>query len=84
MSDITFADISKWQDDIDAPAYLAGGHSVLIVRTYGQDGPDDKMPGRQSYLRGYDFDAIGYYQRLSPTLDPAQQAPTTSPNRQSA
>jgi lysozyme len=75
MTDITFSDISQWQPSFDAPAYLAAGHTVIICRALSKDdGPDAMMPERRDYVRGFDFDAVGYYNRLNATVNPAQQA----------
>jgi GH25 family lysozyme M1 (1,4-beta-N-acetylmuramidase) len=75
MTDITFSDISQWQPDFDAPAYLAAGYTVIICRALSKDdGPDKEMPERRDYIRKHDFDAVGYYNRLNATRDPAEQA----------
>jgi GH25 family lysozyme M1 (1,4-beta-N-acetylmuramidase) len=74
VTDIRLADISEHQDNIDAPAYLKGGHSVVIVRTFNGYRPDNKMPGRRDYLRGYDFDGIGWYAYLAADSNAADQA----------
>lgn len=74
MSDIRMADISEWQPTIDAGAYLAGGHTCLIVRAHSGYRPDGTMPARRDYLRQFDFDALGFYQYLAHDRDPATQA----------
>jgi GH25 family lysozyme M1 (1,4-beta-N-acetylmuramidase) len=65
MTDIRMADISEWQSDIDAPAYLNGGNSCLICRTYSGQRPDKTMPGRRDYLRKHSFTGLGWYAYLS-------------------
>ena len=74
MPDTRLADISEHQENIDAPAYLGGGHTCLIVRAHNGYRPDSKWPARRDYLRGYDFDALGWYQYLVEDRDSAQQA----------
>ena len=72
---ITFADVSQWQPTFDPDAYLAGGHTVIILRAYSKDdGPDQAIGERQKMVRQRDFTAIGYYQRLNADRDPAAQA----------
>ena len=74
MPDIRLADISEFQENIDAPAYLAGGNKCLIVRAHNGHRPDNKWPARRDYLRQHPFVAIGWYQYLVPSRDAAQQA----------
>lgn len=61
---ITLADVSEFQDNVDADAYLAAGHSCLIVRAHNGWRPDNKWPGRRDYVRKHPFVAVGYYQYL--------------------
>ena len=74
MPDIRLADVSEWQPNIDAAAYLAGGYRTLIVRAHSGYRPDKMMPARRDYLRGFPFAALGYYQYLAHDRDAAQQA----------
>jgi len=74
LPDIRLADISEFQSNIDAPAYLGGGYKCLIVRAHNGYRPDNKWPGRRDYLRGYDFTALGFYQYLVSDRDAATQA----------
>jgi lysozyme len=74
MGDITFSDISEHQPSIDAGAYIAGGHTVLIVRAHNGYRADNTMPQRASYLRGFNFDALGFYQYVAADRDAGQQA----------
>jgi len=74
MPDTRLADISEYQSDIDAGAYLKGGYSCLIVRAHNGSRADYKWPARRDYLRGYDFTALGWYQYVQPGRDAAQQA----------
>jgi GH25 family lysozyme M1 (1,4-beta-N-acetylmuramidase) len=71
---ITFADISEFQENIDADAYIKGGHDVIICRTHNGYRPDNMMPGRVKYLRSKPFVAIGWYIYLAQNRDPIQQA----------
>jgi GH25 family lysozyme M1 (1,4-beta-N-acetylmuramidase) len=68
------SDISEWQANIDAPAYLDGGHQCIIARTHNGNRPDNTMPGRRDYLRGHKFTGIGWYQYLVASRDAADQA----------
>jgi GH25 family lysozyme M1 (1,4-beta-N-acetylmuramidase) len=74
MPDTRLADISEFQSNIDAPAYLAGGHSCLIVRAHNGYRPDNLWPGRRDYLRAHPFVALGWYQYLASNRDAQQQA----------
>ena len=74
MTDTRLADISEFQPNIDAPAYLGGGYRCLIVRAHNGNRPDNMWPGRRDYLRRYDFTALGYYQYLVTNRDPGAQA----------
>ena len=75
MTEITFSDISQWQPTFDADPYLVAGHPVIICRALSKDdGPDTTMPERRDYVRRFNFDAVGYYNRLNAERDPAQQA----------
>jgi len=71
--DIRLADISEYQD-IDAGAYLRGGHTCLIVRAHNGNRPDYKWPARRDYLRGFKFDALGWYQYLVDEVTSVAQA----------
>jgi len=74
MTDITFADISEFQSNLDADAYIRGGHRVIIVRTYNGSRNDHMVPGRITYVRGKPFVAVGYYCYLESSIDPVSQA----------
>ena len=74
MPDIRLADCSEFQDSIDAPAYLAAGHTTLIVRAHSGYRPDKKWRERRDYLRGFPFTCLGFYQYIVPGRDPAEQA----------
>jgi len=74
MPDIHFADISEWQANIDADAYIGGGHRVIICRTHNGNRPDRMIPARRDYLRSKPFVALGWYQYLVRNRDAAQQA----------
>jgi hypothetical protein len=65
MTDIRLADISEFQSNIDAPAYLGGGHRVVIIRAHNGYRPDQFMPSRRDYLRSHPFVGIGYYQFIA-------------------
>lgn len=73
MTDIYMADISEFQSNIDAPTYL-GARQCVICRAHNGNRPDNMMPVRRNYLRGYPFVAIGWYQYLVANRDPAAQA----------
>src|SRR5947208_12702565 len=71
---IRLADISEYQDSIDAPTYINAGHTCLIVRANTGYRPDKKWTARRDYLRLFDFDALGFYQYLvkdRPAVDQA-------------
>jgi hypothetical protein len=74
MPEITFADISEFQDNFIAEPYLQGGHQVILVRTYNGHRPDYKMPARRDYVRVKPFVAVGYYCYLVASVDPVTQA----------
>jgi hypothetical protein len=74
MPDIRMADVSEFQDNVDAPAYIAAGHEIIICRTYNGNRPDHKMPGRRDYLRAQPFKGIGWYAYLEPGPSAEQQA----------
>lgn len=71
---ITLADISEFQGDIEAPAYLSGGHNCVIVRAHNGWRKDNMMPVRRDYLRKYPFVCIGWYQYLVAGRDAGAQA----------
>ena len=71
---ITLADVSEFQGDIEAPAYLRSGHTCLIVRAHNGWRPDRMWPVRRDYLRKYQFDCIGWYQYLVAGRDAGAQA----------
>jgi GH25 family lysozyme M1 (1,4-beta-N-acetylmuramidase) len=73
MTDIRMADISEFQSNVDAPAYLKQ-YKCIICRTYSGYRPDKMMTGRRDYLRGQPFTGLGWYAYLAPDRDPAQQA----------
>jgi GH25 family lysozyme M1 (1,4-beta-N-acetylmuramidase) len=62
MPNITLADISEFQENFDAPAYIRGGHSCVIIRAHNGYRPDKMWPARRDYVRKHHFDCIGYYQ----------------------
>jgi GH25 family lysozyme M1 (1,4-beta-N-acetylmuramidase) len=71
---IRLADISEWQDSIDAQTYINAGHTCLIVRAHSGYRPDHKWPARRDYLRRFAFDALGFYHYLvgdRPAVDQA-------------
>lgn len=74
MTDIRMADVSEFQSNVNAGAYLGGGYKCLIVRTYNGYRPDHMMPGRRDSLRGYAFTALGWYAYLVDDRDAADQA----------
>jgi GH25 family lysozyme M1 (1,4-beta-N-acetylmuramidase) len=74
MSDIRMADVSEWQSNVDAPAYLNAGHKCIIARAYSGYRADKTFPGRRDYLRKYAFTGIGYYCYLASDVDPKTQA----------
>jgi GH25 family lysozyme M1 (1,4-beta-N-acetylmuramidase) len=74
MPDTRLADISEYQENIDARAYLGGGYGCLIVRAHNGWRPDNKWPARRDYLRGYPFTCLGFYQYLVASRDARQQA----------
>lgn len=74
MADIRFADISEWQSNFDADAYLKAGHTVIIVRAHNGNRPDKLWPARRDYVRGKRFAAVGYYHYLVADRDAAAQA----------
>jgi lysozyme len=71
---ITFADISEFQDNFDADAYINGGYRVVIVRAHNGYRKDNKWPARRDYVRAKPFAAVGYYQYIAKDRDAAQQA----------
>ena len=72
--DTRLADISEFQDSIDAGAYIRGGHTCLIVRAHNGNRADYKWPARRDYLRPYPFDALGWYQYLVDERSASEQA----------
>jgi len=74
MAETRLADISEFQQNIDAPSYLNAGNHCLIVRAHNGWRKDNMWPGRRDYLRGFPFVAIGWYQYLVAGRDAAQQA----------
>jgi GH25 family lysozyme M1 (1,4-beta-N-acetylmuramidase) len=71
---IRMADVSEFQPNVDAGAYVAGGYTVLIVRAHNGYRLDNMWPSRRDYLRQYPFVALGYYQYLAQSRDAAGQA----------
>lgn len=71
---IRLADISEFQANIDARAYLGGGFGCLIVRAHNGNRADHLWPARRDYLRGFPFVALGFYQYLVSNRDAATQA----------
>lgn len=74
MTDTGLADISEFQASLDAPAYLRGGYTCLIVRAHNGYRPDNLWPARRDYVRQHDFTAIGWYQYFAEDRDPSDQA----------
>ena len=74
MPEIRLADCSEFQSSIDAPAYLAAGHTTLIVRAHNGYRPDKLWRERRDYLRRFPFAALGFYQYIAADRDPAEQA----------
>lgn len=74
VTDTRLSDISEHQENFDAPAYLGGGYTCLIVRAHNGHRPDHKWPARRDYCRSYEFTALGWYQYLVESRDAAQQA----------
>jgi GH25 family lysozyme M1 (1,4-beta-N-acetylmuramidase) len=74
MPTITLADISEHQSNFDAPPYIAGGHTCVIVRAHNGNRPDKIWPARRDYVRRFKFDSVGYYQYLVESRDAAIQA----------
>ena len=64
MTDTRLADISEFQEEFDAGAYLHAGNTCLIVRAHNGHRPDNKWPTRRDYVRRFKFDAVGFYQYL--------------------
>jgi GH25 family lysozyme M1 (1,4-beta-N-acetylmuramidase) len=64
MTDIRLADVSEFQEDIDAGVYIRTGHTCLIVRAHNGNRVDNKWPARRDYLRRFPFVALGFYQYL--------------------
>lgn len=74
MADTRLADISEFQPNLDADAYLAGGHRCIIIRAHNGTRPDNIWPARRDYVRQFPFVAVGYYQYLKPNVDADAQA----------
>lgn len=74
MADTRLADISEFQENIDAAAYIGGGHRSLIVRAHNGRRSDNQWPARREYLRKFPFVTIGYYQYLVSGRDAVDQA----------
>lgn len=74
MTDIRMADVSEFQSNVDAPAYLKAGYQCIICRTHNGNRPDHMMTARRDYLRRHPFVAIGWYQYLVASRDAAAQA----------
>jgi GH25 family lysozyme M1 (1,4-beta-N-acetylmuramidase) len=75
MADLLLADISEFQESVDADAYIRGGHGVIICRVHnGYRGDYKALAGRIAYLRSKPFVALGWYQYLVPDRDARQQA----------
>jgi GH25 family lysozyme M1 (1,4-beta-N-acetylmuramidase) len=74
MTDITFADISEFQANLNADAYINAGHKVIIIRAHNGYRPDNTWPSRRDYVRSKPFTAVGYYQYLVDDRDAAMQA----------
>lgn len=74
MSDFIQADISEFQESVDATAYRAAGHQCIICRAHNGFRLDKMWPGRRDYLRAHNFTALGFYLYLVAGRDPASQA----------
>lgn len=74
MPDIYLADVSEFQENVDADAYIRSGHGVIICRAHNGYRADKKVPERIAYLRSKPFIALGFYQYLATDRDPRQQA----------
>ena len=74
MTDIRMADVSEWQANVDASAYLGAGYKCIIARAHSGNRPDKTMPGRRDYLRGHPFAGVGWYHYLVDERDAAAQA----------
>ena len=74
MTDTHLADVSEFQEQVDAALYLAAGHSCIIARAHNGHRPDKMWPQRRDYLREHPFTAVGYYQYLVAGRDPVAQA----------
>jgi GH25 family lysozyme M1 (1,4-beta-N-acetylmuramidase) len=74
MTDIRLADVSEFQEDVDADAYIRAGHGAIICRVHNGYRADHALPGRVAYLRDRPFLALGWYQYLAADRDAAQQA----------
>ena len=73
MADIRLADISEWQPNFDAPAYLKS-HACIILRSHSGNRPDKMFPARRDYVRKYNFTAVGYYQYMVASRSATDQA----------
>lgn len=74
MADTRLADISEFQSNLDADAYIGGGYRCIIIRAHNGSRPDKLWPARRDYVRSKPFTAVGYYQYLQKGRDAAQQA----------
>jgi GH25 family lysozyme M1 (1,4-beta-N-acetylmuramidase) len=74
MTDTRLADISEFQENIDAGVYIRSGHTCLIVRAHNGNRPDHFWPTRRDYLREFKFDALGWYQYLVDERNSTDQA----------
>jgi GH25 family lysozyme M1 (1,4-beta-N-acetylmuramidase) len=74
MADIKLADISEFQQNVDADLYIKSGHDVLICRVHNGYRQDKMLPQRVAYLRSKPFVALGWYQYIAPDRDPVTQA----------
>lgn len=74
MTDTYLADVSEFQESIDADAYIRSGHGAIICRVHNGYRKDNAVPGRIAYLRSKPFVALGWYQYLATDRDPTQQA----------
>lgn len=68
------ADVSEFQPNVDAPAYLKAGNECIIARTYNGYRADNTMYNRRDYLRGQPFTGVGWYAYLEDGPDAADQA----------
>lgn len=72
--DTRLADVSEFQPNVDADAYLEAGNDCIINRVYNGYRADYQWPARGNYLRARDFTGIGWYAYLAGDVDATSQA----------